>query len=362
MPRGSAAQTVFPFGDQPEELPRGEQQDVAVGWDHLLRTSFADPDRHSGFLPQAEEAVRAQPGDGHILLLAATAALLDQHPARAQVFLKRFSKRYVAIGTCHLLRALALAQENKLGLARSVLEAYGLTDGFNALCIFPGGFGRRAWLSQQYDRIFERDKAGRRKRAASEVASKGKGSVGTRPRAPRGKSVLVPAAETPAAPPALPPLPLIDIDVPFGAELDLAPLLTALQKPPDSDGGWYGLRERFAHLGLAQGFDELLCLPHLRGIETFWHQVETVRKVLKQFRGRVLLADEVGLGKTIEAGMVLKEYLLRGMVEQRAGADAGVAGRAVAGGAGDQVRHRLRDHPRRAAARATRSGSGARSA
>jgi SNF2 family DNA or RNA helicase len=40
-----------------------------------------------------------------------------------------------------------------------------------------------------------------------------------------------------------------------------------------------------------------------------------VRKVLKQFRGRVLLADEVGLGKTIEAGMVLKEYLLRGMVE-----------------------------------------------
>jgi len=40
-----------------------------------------------------------------------------------------------------------------------------------------------------------------------------------------------------------------------------------------------------------------------------------VRKVLKQFRGRVLLADEVGLGKTIEAGMVLKEYLLRGMVD-----------------------------------------------
>ena len=91
--------------------------------------------------------------------------------------------------------------------------------------------------------------------------------------------------------------------------------MTASQKPPDSDGGWYGLRQRFAHLGLAQGFDELLCLAHLRGIETFWYQVETVRKVLKQFRGRVLLADEVGLGKTIEAGMVLKEYLLRGIVD-----------------------------------------------
>src|SRR6516162_7320033 len=315
MARASAAQTVFPFGDQPEEVPRVDQQDVAVGWERILRAAFADPDRHSGFLPQAEEAVRAQPGDGHILLLATTAALLDQDPARAQVFLKRFSKRYVAICTCHLLRALALAQENKLGLARAVLEGHGLTDWFNALYIFPGGFGRRAWLSQQYDRIFERDKAGRRKRAASDAARKAKSPVKTRPGAPRTKSVPVPATETPAAPPAPPPLPLIDIDVPFSAELDLAPLLTALQKSPDGDGGWYGLRQRFAHLGLAQGFDELLCLPHLHGIETFWYQVETVRKVLKQFRGRVLLADEVGLGKTIEAGMVLKEYLLRGIVD-----------------------------------------------
>jgi SNF2 family DNA or RNA helicase len=38
--------------------------------------------------------------------------------------------------------------------------------------------------------------------------------------------------------------------------------------------------------------------------------------VVKQFRGRVLLADEVGLGKTVEAGMVLKEYLMRGMAER----------------------------------------------
>ena len=30
----------------------------------------------------------------------------------------------------------------------------------------------------------------------------------------------------------------------------------------------------------------------------------------------MLLADEVGLGKTVEAGMVLKEYMLRGMAER----------------------------------------------
>jgi hypothetical protein len=59
--------------------------------------AFADPDRTADFLSLAEEAARTQPGDGRILLLAATAALLDQNPERAQVFLKRFSKRYVAI-------------------------------------------------------------------------------------------------------------------------------------------------------------------------------------------------------------------------------------------------------------------------
>ena len=99
-------------------------------------------------------------------------------------------------------------------------------------------------------------------------------------------------------------------------ESDLRPLLAAAAVEAESEGGWFVLRERLAHLGLAEGFDELLCLPQLKGIETFWYQTETVRKVLKQFRGRVLLADEVGLGKTVEAGMVLKEYLLRGMVER----------------------------------------------
>jgi hypothetical protein len=310
MPRAPTAQTVFPFCDHPEEVPRSERPDTAAGLDRLLRAAFADRSRRSGFLPQAEEAVRARPGDGHILLLAATAALLDEEPRRAQVFLKRFSKRYVATDSSHLLGALVLAQENKLEFARSVLEAHTLTSPFNALSVFPGGLARQAWLSQQYDRIFDRDKAPWHKRA---VARKVKFPVKAKRSAAPDKRLRAHQAET--RPRSLPPLPRIDIDIPLSAEIDLAPLLAASQMPPQSDGGWWSLRERFAHLGLAQGFDELLCLPHLRGVETFWYQVETVRKVLKQFRGRVLLADEVGLGKTIEAGMVLKEYLLRGMVD-----------------------------------------------
>ena len=54
----------------------------------------------------------------------------------------------------------------------------------------------------------------------------------------------------------------------------------------------------------------------MHGVEHLPHQIETVRKVLRRFRGRVLLADEVGLGKTIEACLLLREYLLRGMVRR----------------------------------------------
>jgi len=67
-------------------------------------------------------------------------------------------------------------------------------------------------------------------------------------------------------------------------------------------------------VALAERFDDLLCLRAIRGVDEFAYQVETVRRVLRMLRGRALLGDEVGLGKTIEAGMVLKEFMLRGMV------------------------------------------------
>ena len=77
MTRRSTAQPVLPFGELAEQARRVEESEVArleraPGWEQILRAAFADPDRNSGFLELAEEAVRAQPGDGHILLLAGT--------------------------------------------------------------------------------------------------------------------------------------------------------------------------------------------------------------------------------------------------------------------------------------------------
>ncbi|MFH0939032.1 MAG: SNF2-related protein [Planctomycetota bacterium] len=86
----------------------------------------------------------------------------------------------------------------------------------------------------------------------------------------------------------------------------------------DGSSDTVGLRLRLEHarLRLLRGFEELLCLQGLNGVEHLPHQIETVRKVLRHFRGRVLLADEVGLGKTIEACLLLREYLLRGLVKR----------------------------------------------
>jgi SNF2 family DNA or RNA helicase len=119
----------------------------------------------------------------------------------------------------------------------------------------------------------------------------------------------------PAPPP--PPVPAGDVPV-YEVPVRLAPLdeesLSRL-----TTGGFSSLDEvmmlhDYTHLSVQGGFDELLCLKAIRDVEKFWYQVETVKKVLKRFRGRALLGDEVGLGKTIEAGMLIKEYLLRGMV------------------------------------------------
>lgn len=88
---------------------------------------------------------------------------------------------------------------------------------------------------------------------------------------------------------------------------------------PFLDGNISSLKESrmlidYTYLAIRSSFDDLLCLNAISDVEKYWYQTETVKKVLRQFHGRVLLCDEVGLGKSIEAGMLIKEYVMRGMV------------------------------------------------
>ena len=77
---------------------------------------------------------------------------------------------------------------------------------------------------------------------------------------------------------------------------------------------FYQARLDVFNLSVMADYDQLVCLPTLTAIDKYWYQIETARKVLRQLGGRALLADEVGLGKTIEAGLICAEYLARGMV------------------------------------------------
>ena len=60
----------------------------------------------------------------------------------------------------------------------------------------------------------------------------------------------------------------------------------------------FQLRMRAQQLRLSRGFDRLVCLDEL-DLEHYDHQLEAALRALQDMRGRALLADEVGLGKTI---------------------------------------------------------------
>ncbi len=62
-------------------------------------------------------------------------------------------------------------------------------------------------------------------------------------------------------------------------------------------------------------FETFVSLGHLR-FEPFDYQLQAAEAVLRRMRGRAIMADEVGLGKTIEAGLVLSELRLRGLARR----------------------------------------------
>lgn len=105
--------------------------------------------------------------------------------------------------------------------------------------------------------------------------------------------------------------PACDVQLASGADRVLEAALTTAP----TSLTLYQLQLLAERLLLVAGFDELVCLDRLN-FAPFDYQVKAAQVALRRFRGRGLLCDEVGLGKTIEAGLVLKEYLQRQMVNR----------------------------------------------
>ena len=315
-----ASDDLFSGMELPPDRPSAEAQ-TRDFWIGRLRGQLAS--RSPAVVAIAEEALRACPIDPDLLLLASLSALAAHAPARALALLKRYGKRYVAGKSVALLTALALAQQDKIVAAWTLLESEGLLTNSVARSWFIGDDIMDEWLFGQLNHIrLERRRSVPQARprpstgqASGKAARQGAPVTTLKPGSPAPRSRGRPAAPPPAAP-SIGDLPKLEARFDMSFALTNAAAIEVGSPDAPSDLTAFHLRSELVRLSLFEGFDELLCLSALRGVDPHWYQIETVRKVLKQYRGRVLLADEVGLGKTVEAGMVLKEYILRGMAER----------------------------------------------
>lgn len=93
-------------------------------------------------------------------------------------------------------------------------------------------------------------------------------------------------------------------------------VLEHLQSGEFEDPSLVNIHIQARNFTIFPGFDKLLSLQMARGLISYEYQIHAAKKVLNAFRGRGMLCDEVGLGKTIEAGIILLEYILRGLVKK----------------------------------------------
>jgi len=190
---------------------------------------------------------------------------------------------------------------------------------------------RPAWASEVLGRVWRRAKSQRRLSVSKEPAS------GMRPlpaRVPKKKPAPVPkkksqsgvatrrcptASRAPSATPVevliLQEASPLELCSTRAANFD-AEAISAMLSSESTSLERISLALRAHALSSADRFHELMGVGSLRGVVSHAYQIETVRKVLRVFRGRALLADEVGLGKTVEALMILREYQLRGMARK----------------------------------------------
>jgi SNF2 family DNA or RNA helicase len=86
----------------------------------------------------------------------------------------------------------------------------------------------------------------------------------------------------------------------------------ALDRASTDDATRHLLNLQARQMSIAQGQQELLSVEEIKDrIKLLDHQLQAAHRALFQMSGGALFADEVGLGKTIEVGMVLKEMDFR---------------------------------------------------
>jgi SNF2 family DNA or RNA helicase len=130
--------------------------------------------------------------------------------------------------------------------------------------------------------------------------------------AQRPPAGLMPRPGTPPGP--LEPLSGRSLELP-GDLAAYRPLLARLAAAGAVDADRSALVDQAVAVWNRPGFDTFVSLPRLH-FTPFDYQLQAAQSVLRRMQGRAILADEVGLGKTIEAGLVLSELRVRGLADR----------------------------------------------
>ena len=101
----------------------------------------------------------------------------------------------------------------------------------------------------------------------------------------------------------------------LAANITLAKPLERLLAGRIERSDWYDLRQDILRMQSALAGHPLKGLMGAR-VDIIEHQLYIAHEVGKRIAPRVLLADEVGLGKTIEAGLIIHQQLLTGKAER----------------------------------------------
>lgn len=109
-----------------------------------------------------------------------------------------------------------------------------------------------------------------------------------------------------------PPIRVSFADPKLPRHIPAAPVEDDLQA---ASSRWYSLALRAQSYRVAASFDRLLAPSVLYDrVRPHDYQLRVVEQALREKAPAVILADDVGLGKTIEAGLIYKELALRGIV------------------------------------------------
>ncbi len=99
---------------------------------------------------------------------------------------------------------------------------------------------------------------------------------------------------------------------------DVAPVFGRLNRADFDRPEWQNICIEAHKKSLNDQIVELQAIEKLeRGrIQVLPHQIDAVMTAINKMGTRAILADEVGLGKTIEAGIIIKEYLSRRLAQR----------------------------------------------